>query len=186
LVHIVILPWSLRILDDYQQGALRDNSIQVVVWGLVVGFVLPIALGVGISQLAKRPRVDNVLDKIGMGYVERMPSAWEYAIRLERSAYVRIHLKDQVVPIGGRFAQSSFASTTPNASDIFIEQVWQLDEKGDFVKPLLDNWGAWISHDMISHIEFFAEENATDEHNTKEPEERERHGFESGAESYTG
>ncbi len=163
LVHVVIFPWSIRILDHYQQGSLRDHSLQFVVWGLVTGFALPITLGVGISQLAKRPQIDRLLDRIGMGYVERMPSAWEYVIRLKRSAYVRIHLKGQTVPIGGRFTQSSFASTTLKEADLFIQQVWQLDENGDFVRPLLDNWGAWISHDTISHIEFFNEENGVDE-----------------------
>lgn len=46
LVHIVIFPWSIQILDYYRHGILRDHSLEVVVWGLVTGFdfSLPSAL----------------------------------------------------------------------------------------------------------------------------------------------
>lgn len=37
----------------------------------------------------------------------------------------------------------------------YLEQVWQLDSDGTFVRPLTDNWGIWIAHDTISHVEFF-------------------------------
>jgi hypothetical protein len=53
------------------------------------------------------------------------------------------------------FSTRSFASTNPKRADLFLERVWQLDENGDFIRPLLDNWGLWVAHDTISHIEFF-------------------------------
>ncbi len=43
-----------------------------------------------------------------------------------------------------------------------MEQVWRLDEDGNFDAPVLDSRGVWVSHDVIAYVQFFAgrEENA--------------------------
>jgi hypothetical protein len=68
---------------------------------------------------------------MGLSYVDRMPTAWEYWLRGYRSSYVRIHLKGNPRPIGGIFGQESFGSTEPNGADLFILEVAPLDEGRD-------------------------------------------------------
>ncbi len=166
LIHILMSFWTVRIVGYYRETTVEYHLVEFLGWGLATGFIVPILLGIGISQIAKRPIVDDFLDRIGMGYVDRLPTAWEFAVRIDRSPYVRVHLRDQATPIGGLFGRGSFASTTPNRADLFIEEVVPLDAYGNFTgERYPDTWGAWISHDVISHVEFFegAQEEMRDE-----------------------
>lgn len=154
-IQLLLYPWSNRVYDFYKDGTLRQHSEEFTLWGLSALFVVPLILGVVIGQLSNIDWVDSFLDKIGLGYVDRTPSAWDYVLRLEQSAYVKIYLKDGRV-IGGEFSTRSFASTNPDRPDLFLERAWRLDEDHDFSQALVDNWGVWITHDSISHIEFFS------------------------------
>ncbi len=58
--------------------------------------------------------------------------------------------------LGGRYSTDSFAADPPGPSDIYVEEVWQLDEDGNFIQPLPTTRGVWISQDAVSYIEFFA------------------------------
>ena len=48
-----------------------------------------------------------------------------------------IHLKDGR-RIGGRFDENSSASSFPAKEQIYIEEVWELDESGKFINRLKD------------------------------------------------
>jgi len=143
LVHILMAWWSVRILRYYRGGTLDNHLPEFIGWGVITGFVAPMVFGVVISQFAKLPWVDKQLDKIGMSYVERLPTAWEYALRLNPSPYVRVHLKDHEAPVGGVFGKRSFAASDPHRADLFIEKLLILDENGSFTGDAFPNsWGA--------------------------------------------
>ena len=168
-VHLVMSFWTIRIVDYYRAGTFVEHPWIFVAWGAVTIFIAPVALGLGVGQLANLPWVDRLLDKIGLGYIDRMPSAWDYVLRLERPAYVRVRLKDGGT-VGGEFSTRSFASTTPSRADIYLERVWQLDENDNFVQPLVDNWGVWIAHDTIGQIEFFSSGSHKDDDHGEGPD----------------
>lgn len=100
--------------------------------------------------------MDRVLTRFGLGYLDRLPTAWEYIFDKRQGYYVRIHLKDEGGIIGGLFNTDSFAANPPKPSDIYVEQVWLLDDEGNFIQPLPTTRGAWISQEIIAYIEFFA------------------------------
>jgi hypothetical protein len=53
-------------------------------------------------------------------------------IGMKRTPYwVRVHLKDQR-RIGGRYAGKSFTSHSPAPAEIYLEEVWNVDENGGF------------------------------------------------------
>lgn len=153
-VHIVLSWWTVRIADVYRDDALGDHPFQVVSWGFVLVFAAPALLGVGIGQVANLRVVNRWLDVIGLGYIDRMPSAWDYMIRSDRPGFTKVHLKDGRC-IGGVFFDRSFASTTPGRADIFLEELWQLDDTGGFVAPLPDTQGVWIAHDAMESVELY-------------------------------
>lgn len=61
--------------------------------------------------------------------------------------------------IGGRFDAGSFASTYPVDQDIYIGQVWKLDEDGHFLELIPDSAGTLIDNSEIEYLEFFATDN---------------------------
>ena len=55
----------------------------------------------------------------------------------------------------GRFDTNSFASSYPAKEQIYLEEVWELGEKGNFVKRIDRSKGIVILGDEIVAIEFF-------------------------------
>ena len=86
--------------------------------------------------------------------IHPIPKPWDYVFGKRQSFWVIVHLKDQR-RIGGRFDTNSFASSYPAKEQIYLEEVWQLDEKGNFVKPFDRSKGIVILGDEIVALEFF-------------------------------
>jgi Family of unknown function (DUF6338) len=154
LVHAVLSPWTLRVLDYYRVDSLTNHSTELVLWGIFLILIAPALMGIAAGQISNVDLVDRVLDKIGLGYIDRMPSAWDYVLRKEEPAFVRIYLSGGVV-IGGAFSTNSFGSTTADRTDIYLEKAWEMDSDGKFVQPLAGSSGVWVTHNLISHVEFF-------------------------------
>jgi len=154
LVHLLISPWTLRILDYYRADSLPGHSRELVAWGICLILIVPAVTGVAAGQIAHVDLVDEVLDKVGLGFIDRMPSAWDYVLMKEEPAFVRIYLSNGLV-IGGAFSTNSFGSTTAGRTDIYLEKAWELDSEGEFVQPLAGSSGVWVAHNVISHVEFF-------------------------------
>ena len=54
---------------------------------------------------------------------------WDYVFSRRQAYWVIVHLRDGR-KIGGRFDRKSFASSYPADEQIYIEEVWRLDEDG--------------------------------------------------------
>jgi hypothetical protein len=93
--------------------------------------------------------------KIGLGYVDRLPSAWDLVARQQKGSWVKIQLKDDQGVVAGRFGDHSVASLDPRRADVYLEQAWRLDELGNFADPVVDTRGVWIAHDVMAYVLLF-------------------------------
>jgi hypothetical protein len=91
---------------------------------------------------------------IAKRFIHPIPKPWDYVFGKRQSFWVIVHLKDKR-RIGGRFDTNSFASSYPAKEQIYLEEVWELAEKGNFVKPIQRSRGIIILGDEIMGIEFF-------------------------------
>lgn len=105
VIHALAFPFfgTNSILDYYLNGRLRAHEGDAVRWAALVCLAVPVVLGIAVGLLARLTPVDWVLDKIGMGYIDRMPSAWDYVMHQRQPGWVRIHLKDGKGTVGGVF-----------------------------------------------------------------------------------
>jgi hypothetical protein len=83
-----------------------------------------------------------------------MPSAWDFVMRQRRAGYVRIHLEDGKGIPGGIYARHSFGSTNPRQTELYLEELWQLEEDGNFEQPLPGSRGVWIAREAIGYLAF--------------------------------
>ena len=83
------------------------------------------------------------------------PLAWDYFFRKGHSCFVLIHLKDGKV-IGGLYNGESFASSYPESQDIYLVEVWKVDEHGRFQSRIEATMGALVNHEVIDYLEFYA------------------------------
>lgn len=158
IIHLPIFPlWTHRIMGYYLDDALSAHRHEVFYWSCVVVLIWPVLAGLAVGWLMMRPKVDSILDRIGLSYIDRLPSAWDWVIREEGPAYVKIYMRDGS-RFGGVFADRSIGSIAPQQRDVFLERVWLLDDDGNFASEAPGNTGVWIAHEAIGRIEFYRSE----------------------------
>jgi hypothetical protein len=164
IVHCVTYFWSARLLEAYLDApaSLLDRSLEVFLWSISTIFVVPLTLGLLIGYLSGTDRVDAWLRLIGFSYVQRLPSAWDYVVGLKEGFYVRVHLRDSDRIIGGVYGTSSFAADESEAVDLYLEELWQINDAGEFVAPIPTTRGVWIPRDSAQYIEFLSGEDLED------------------------
>lgn len=151
-LHTLVFPFGTRfIIGWYDEGKLDNYWLASYLWFVFAIFLWPVLAGIALSKLVKLERVDAQLDRVGLGHVDRTPSAWDWAIDLQESRWIRIYLRDGRT-IGGFYGTSSFASLYTSQRDIYLEQVWILDDEDEFVAEMVNTDGVWIGHEMISHM----------------------------------
>jgi hypothetical protein len=74
---------------------------------------------------------------------------------------VRFHRKEGT-DLGGYFGERSFATSSPEGQEIYVEEVWRLDEDGRFIEPVEESQGAIVHSEDCTLIEFFEASQARD------------------------
>lgn len=83
---------------------------------------------------------------------EKVP--WDWFFSKRDSYWIIVTLKDGR-KIGGKFGLNSRASASPKLKEIYIEDIWRLDNKFKFIESIKRNRGVIITEDNILTIEFF-------------------------------
>lgn len=121
----------------------------------VLLFITPVLLGFSFTWVLNRDRLVSLYDALGLRSRHPIPRAWDHMFGQRKAYWVRITLQDGSM-IGGRFGGKSFASSYPVDEDIYIEQIYQLDESGSFVRdPVPRSAGALIRGKDVKFVEFY-------------------------------
>lgn len=86
--------------------------------------------------------------------VHPIQKPWDYVFGKRRPYWLIVHLKDGR-KIGGKFNYKSFASSNPAEEQIYLEEVWKLDDDGKFLGAVERTKGIIILSAEILSIEFF-------------------------------
>ncbi len=82
------------------------------------------------------------------------PTAWDYFFDKRDPVFVLIHLKDRNM-VGGYFGSDSFATAYPDEGDIYVQDVYKVNDDGTFDKKIDSTKGLLIRKDEYSYIELF-------------------------------
>jgi hypothetical protein len=93
--------------------------------------------------------------RIARHFVHPIRKPWDYVFGKREPFWIIVHLQNGQ-RIGGRFDTESFASSDPADEQIYLEEVWVLDEAGRFLSPVERSRGIIIMKDVIRAVEFFA------------------------------
>lgn len=105
--------------------------------------------------------------RVSKHFVHPTQKAWDYVFGKREPYWVIVHLKD-LRKIGGRFGSRSFASSNPAAPQIYLEEVWKLDDQGGFSEKIERSEGIVILEDGILAVEFFSYNEGEDENGRQE------------------
>lgn len=88
------------------------------------------------------------------------PTAWDHFFGKQRYTWILFHLKNGA-KLGGYYGQDSFASAYPHERELYVKEVWQIDDQCRFIQKVEQTDGMIIRYDDCSLIEFFsAKENS--------------------------
>lgn len=156
------------------------NLIQIKYWVehplnwsfilILILLLMPYSIGMFVGYVNSRDWIRTILRKIGINPIHPAPTAWDFIMPSD-AKYVIVTLKDKT-EIFGLYSDNSLASSVPTEKDIYIEQVFKIDERDD------ETWlevegsrGMWINGSEILHIEFKDAYSKEDEENgeSKQP-----------------
>jgi hypothetical protein len=82
------------------------------------------------------------------------PKGWDYFFGKGVPCLMLIHLKNGQL-IGGLYDNNSLASSYPENEDIYLQEIWELDDTGKFKKPIDNTLGLLINYESVDYIELF-------------------------------
>ena len=83
-----------------------------------------------------------------------IPKSWDYFFSKREECFVLIHLTNGAL-IGGIYSNKSYASSYPESEDLYIEEVWEINNKGHFINKIEGTIGLWIPKTSYNYIELF-------------------------------
>lgn len=82
-------------------------------------------------------------------------TAWDdFFYRTKSGCWLIVHLKNGEV-LGGKFCKKSYAGAFPNNGHIFLEELWEINDKLEFVKMLPGKQGVILRPDDYNYIRVF-------------------------------
>ncbi|MBV8892941.1 MAG: hypothetical protein JO266_13405 [Acidobacteria bacterium] len=151
--------WSFAILAVWFVPALLlfelKDRVPLLLYHLLVGalvvlgaFVTPILAAYILYTLEGRGHLKNFGAQPNL-----TPWDWFFSNRAG-NYYVLFHRKEGQ-DLGGYFGDNSFAASSSNAQQIYVEELWRVDEDGKFIERVEGSEGAVVNSEDCEFIEFF-------------------------------
>jgi hypothetical protein len=82
-------------------------------------------------------------------------SAWDDVFLRDNPYFILVHLNDGA-RVGGYYGPNSFAGLHPNSGELYLEQLWYLDEQGKFTSAVPDSRGLILRPNDYKYVELMA------------------------------
>lgn len=159
LVNLTIWGWWVvpLVKTPFTEVAWVDLAAAVI----CVCFGSPILLALGwywlrTTYLHRRLRLDHPT-----------PRGWDHFVKSNHEYWVLFHLKNGKL-LGGYFGGDSYAATFPQEPEMYVEEIWRVNERGQFVEMVEGTLGGVIRLSECERVEFLK---AKPEENANGPEE---------------
>jgi len=97
-----------------------------------------------------------------------IPKPWDFYFGKRQPCWMILRLKSGGM-IGGFFGPDSYATAYPHPEQVYLEQVWQLDEHGKFVKKIENTRGAIVAFSECTTMELFETLEASNDRQESSP-----------------
>jgi hypothetical protein len=154
--------WSKAVIEAIGFSAVNFAVLSPIVYPTVIGygiFINPLLqTGVAFVALLIAPAIwpiilRTVLRKRGL-LLDPVHKPWDVVFKDRGECWIIVHLKDGR-RIGGRFGRRSVASSAPAEEQLYLEEVWELDVHGAFLRAVDRSAGILISAPDIQAVELF-------------------------------
>lgn len=148
LLSICCCGWVIPIVNIYRK------KLGLWYWLLLSLLMLLIAffLGVCLAKCKQKQLLRRVLEFLRIQSVHPTPCAWDYVFMKADTCFITVTLVDGN-QISGLYSQKSFASSSKEHRDIFIEKIYIVSETGSW-EAYEESTGILIMGEQIQCIEF--------------------------------
>ena len=150
-LNFVALSWLLLLVE---KSSSVPQLVRVVVT-IAVFVVFPAAWPVLLRAILSSELLSGRI-------INPVPLAWDHFFGKGKHCFVLVHLKNGNV-LGGLYTGESFASSYPEPQEIFLSEVWRVDESGRFQHKIEETKGVLVNHEVIEYLEFYNTEGASSE-----------------------
>lgn len=156
----ILGPLAPTMLEQARAGLLSVGKWFVITGvGALLLFGVPAGLALAVNAWRNRKNDTPVT-----ALYDPTPSAWDFAFKRSQEAFIRVLLTDGTF-VGGWFGRNSFAAGYPDDHELYLEEVYSLDEHGKFGEPTGD--GVWISGAEIATLEIIKVDSVGSQEGTK-------------------
>lgn len=143
--YLALFFWLVALLYrvDIQSNAFFFNLLV-----LLTIFVVPAFLGWLASYLLQASWMRRLVKTV----VHPVPTSWDYIFSRGEPYWIIFHLKTGE-KIGGYYGSKSFASSYPETLEIYVEEIWRLDEYGILREEVVSTAGGYIKAEDCKFIE---------------------------------
>lgn len=140
-------------LNSILNGNFINNSFYLIAYLLILPSIWPL-IYILIKYIRKA-----LLETLFVNSAEPSSSQlWDLIFSQNKARWIIVHLKDGR-SIGGWYGEHSYCSSFPSKEQIYLEEVYKINENGEFEGPIIERTdGILILGDDISAIEFFKSE----------------------------
>jgi hypothetical protein len=161
LIHLIWSWWTWQLAQDLAGPHWQRHLGETVGWALVVLVASPIAIGLPLNRVLRRAEGKGSLSwwHYALGGRDAR-DAWDLVFQRAtiNGAWVLVHLKGDTPEaprvVLGKYGQRSAAGQSPSEHDLFLQEMWSVDELGHAVAKLDPERGMWIAKDAIAELYF--------------------------------
>jgi hypothetical protein len=155
LINLAIWCWAVVPLNT--QKVFETHPVLYALastWLLVIAPAL-MSLGLYFLRLHWSEVCCWLKAKWAAGWIEHpTTTAWNHFFHRRPPCFVLCHLKSGG-RIGGVYHQGSYVAAYPQKPEIYLSQVWDVDEKGRFLNPVENTLGVIVRYEDCELLEFF-------------------------------
>lgn len=144
-INFASLSWLIILI--YKTNFYNTHLFWCLILCTFIIFIAPILWTILFVWIAK----SKVLRKYILSPIK---NPWDFYFEKRESCWVVINLKDSE-KIGGIYSENSFSSAFPHKAQIYLEELWDIDEYGNFLKRKSRTNGIIIFCEDIKSIEFY-------------------------------
>ena len=144
VLNFIILLWPIVFI--HKNEFYESHAFWYYIALVFICILFPVFWGVLFAYISKSKRFKF--------FVSPVRSAWDSFFLRQKSYWVIVNYKDGS-KIGGKYGKNSCSSAYPSKEQIYLEEMWDLNEKGYFKKKRVKSHGVLILGDEINSIEFY-------------------------------